>query len=101
MPGVLALREAIAAMYLRVRRARYDPETEVTITSGATEAIFCAVAACVHPGDEVIVLEPCYDSYVPAIELNGGDRRSSSRCGSRTTQWTGTPSAVRSRRAPG
>ncbi|MGH9374374.1 MAG: methionine aminotransferase, partial [Vicinamibacterales bacterium] len=50
----------------------YDPDTEVTVTSGATEAIFDAVAAVVHPGDEVIVLEPCYDSYVPAIELNGG-----------------------------
>ena len=72
MPGVLALREAIAAMYLASYGRAYDPETEVTITSGATEAIFGAVAACVHPGDEVIVFEPCYDSYVPAIELNGG-----------------------------
>ena len=51
---------------------RYDPDTEVTVTSGGTEAIFDAVAAVVHPGDEVIVLEPCYDSYVPSIELNGG-----------------------------
>jgi methionine aminotransferase len=72
MPGVPALREAIARMYLTSYGRAYDPETEVTITSGATEAIFGAVAACVHPGDEVIVLEPCYDSYVPAIELNGG-----------------------------
>jgi len=72
MPGVLALREAIAAMYVDAGARRYDPETEITVTSGATEAIFCAVAAAVHPGDEVIVLEPCYDSYVPAIELNGG-----------------------------
>ena len=72
MPGVPALREAIAGMYLTSYGRAYDPETEVTITSGATEAIFGAVAACVHPGDEVIVLEPCYDSYVPAIELNGG-----------------------------
>jgi methionine aminotransferase len=72
MPGVLALREAISSMYLASGARKYDPESEVTITSGATEAIFCAVAACVHPGDEVIVLEPCYDSYVPAIELNGG-----------------------------
>ena len=73
MPGVPALREAIAGdVPRRCTDAAYDPETEVTITSGATEAIFGAVAACVHPGDEVIVLEPCYDSYVPAIELNGG-----------------------------
>ena len=72
MPGVLALREAIAAMYRSSCGRVYDPDTEVTITSGATEAIFDAIAACVHPGDEVIVLEPCYDSYVPAIVLNGG-----------------------------
>jgi methionine transaminase len=72
MPGALALREAIAAKYVRLHGAAYDPETEVTVTSGATEAIFDAVAAMVHPGDEVIVLEPCYDSYVPAIALNGG-----------------------------
>ncbi len=72
MPGVPALREAIAAMYRTSYGRTYDPESEVTITSGATEAIFGIVSACVHPGDEVIVLEPCYDSYVPAIDLNGG-----------------------------
>jgi methionine aminotransferase len=72
MPGALALRQAIAAKYARTLGATYDPETEVTITSGATEAIFDAIASIVHPGDEVIVLEPCYDSYVPGIELNGG-----------------------------
>jgi methionine aminotransferase len=72
MQGVPALREAIAAKYAEAHGRRYDPETEVTVTSGATEAIFDAVAAVVHPGDEAIVLEPCYDSYVPAIELNGG-----------------------------
>ena len=72
MPGALALRQAIAAKYARTHGATYDPETEVTITSGATEAIFDAVASVVHPGDEAIVLEPCYDSYVPGIELNGG-----------------------------
>jgi methionine aminotransferase len=72
MPGVAVLREAIASMYRSSYGRTYDPETEVTITSGATEAIFAAIASCVHPGDEVIVLEPCYDSYVPAIALNGG-----------------------------
>ena len=72
MQGVLPLREAISAKYEHFHGRRYDPDTEVTVTSGGTEAIFDAVAAVVRPGDEVIVLEPCYDSYVPAIELNGG-----------------------------
>ena len=72
MQGVLPLREAIAAKYEHFHGRRYDPDTEVTVTSGGTEAIFDAVAAVVHPGDEAIVLEPCYDSYVPAIELSGG-----------------------------
>lgn len=72
MQGVLALRQAIASHYAHAHGAAYDPHTEVTVTSGATEAIFDAVAAVVHPGDEVLVLEPCYDSYVPAITLNGG-----------------------------
>jgi methionine aminotransferase len=72
MQGVPVLREAIAAKYEEFHHHRYDPETEVTVTSGATEAIFAAVAAVVHPGDEAIVLEPCYDSYIPAIELSGG-----------------------------
>ncbi|MBA3887854.1 MAG: methionine aminotransferase [Acidobacteria bacterium] len=72
MQGVLVLREAIASMYEALHGRRYDPETEVTVTSGGTEAIFDAVAAVLHPGDEAIVLEPCYDSYIPAIELSGG-----------------------------
>jgi methionine transaminase len=72
MQGVPALRRAIADLYADACGAVYDPDTEVTVTSGATEAIFDAVTALVHPGDEVIVLEPCYDSYVPAIELNAG-----------------------------
>ena len=72
MPGAVPLRQAIAATYAHAHGAAYDADTEITVTSGATEAIFDAVAAVVHPGDEAIVLEPCYDSYVPAIELNGG-----------------------------
>jgi methionine transaminase len=72
MQGVLALREAIAGMFEALRGRRYDPETEITVTSGGTEALFDAVAAVLHPGDEAIVLEPCYDSYAPAIRLNGG-----------------------------
>ena len=72
MQGVPALREAIAGKYADLYGAAYDPETEVTVTSGGTEGIFDAVAAMVHPGDEVIVFEPCYDSYVPSVEVNGG-----------------------------
>ncbi|HEY7498547.1 MAG TPA: methionine aminotransferase [Vicinamibacterales bacterium] len=72
MQGILRLREAIAAKYEHYHGRQYDPDSEVTVTSGGTEAIFNAVAACVRPGDEVIVFEPCYDSYVPAIELAGG-----------------------------
>ena len=72
MPGAMPLRAAIASMYETSYGRRYDPETEITVTSGATEAIFSAISALVHPGDEVIVFEPCYDSYVPAITLNGG-----------------------------
>jgi methionine transaminase len=71
MQGVLRLREAIAAKYDWAYGRRYDPESEITITSGGTEGIFDAVAATARAGDEVIVLEPCYDSYVPAIELSG------------------------------
>lgn len=72
MAGTEALREAIAAKVAAVYGADYDPQTEVTVTAGATQALFTAVAALVHPGDEVIVFEPVYDSYVPAIELQGG-----------------------------
>ena len=71
MQGVPALRQAISAKCESFHGRQYDPDTEVTVTSGGTEAIFNAVAAVVRSGDEAIVLEPCYDSYVPAIELNG------------------------------
>ena len=72
MTGVPALREAVAAKVKAMYGRHYDPATEVTITAGATQAIITAVLAVVHPGDEVIVLEPCYDSYIPNIELAGG-----------------------------
>ena len=72
MAGVPALRAAIVAKVEALYGAAYDPEHEVTVTAGATQALFTAVAALVHPGDEVIVFEPVYDSYVPAIELQGG-----------------------------
>ena len=72
MAGVPSLREAIAEKVARLYLASYDPETEVTVTAGATQAIYTAIAACVRPGDQVIVFAPVYDSYVPGIELNGG-----------------------------
>ena len=72
MTGVPALREAVARKIERLYGRAYDPATEVTITAGATQAILTAILAVVHPGDEVIVLEPNYDSYVPNIELAGG-----------------------------
>jgi methionine aminotransferase len=72
MQGVPALRQAIAAKFRHFYGATYDPETEITITSGGTEALFNAITAVVRAGDEVVVIEPCYDSYVPAIQLNGG-----------------------------
>lgn len=72
MSGVSELKLALANK-TQVTQGYYpDPESEVTVVSGATEALFAAFTAIVHPGDEVIVLEPAYDSYVPAITLNGG-----------------------------
>lgn len=72
MAGVPALREAVASKVEALYGRRYDPASEITITAGATQAIITVVLAVVRPGDEVIVLEPCYDSYVPNIELAGG-----------------------------
>lgn len=72
MTGVPALREAIARKVEAIYGHRYDANSEITITAGATQAILTIILAIVHPGDEVIVLEPCYDSYVPNIELAGG-----------------------------
>ena len=76
MPGVPALREAVAAKITALHGPHngrdYDAASEITVTAGATQAIITAILAVVHPGDEVIVLEPCYDSYVPNIELAGG-----------------------------
>jgi len=72
MAGIASLRQAVAAKIETLYGRSYSPETEVTITAGATQAIITAILAVVHPGDEVIVLEPCYDSYVPNIELAGG-----------------------------
>jgi len=72
MPGVPLLRQAISDKVAAVYGRRYDANAEITVTAGATQAIITTILAIVHPGDEVIVLEPCYDSYVPNIELAGG-----------------------------
>ena len=72
MPGVPALRQAAATKLVATSAHQYCPDAEITITAGATQAILTAILAIVHPGDEVIVLDPCYDSYVPNIELAGG-----------------------------
>ena len=72
MAGVAPLRAAIADKLQRLYGARYDSESEITVTAGATQAIFTAIAACVRPGDEVIVFAPVYDSYIPAVTLAGG-----------------------------
>ncbi|MFT3884588.1 MAG: pyridoxal phosphate-dependent aminotransferase [Flavobacteriales bacterium] len=72
MPGLPALREAIAAKVERLYGFAYDPDTEVTVTAGATQAIFTAIAAVVHPGDEVIIVDPAYDCYAPTVALFGG-----------------------------
>jgi len=72
MTGIAPLREAVAAKIAALYQHTYDAASEITITAGATQAIITAILAVVHPGDEVMVLEPCYDSYVPNIELAGG-----------------------------
>jgi methionine transaminase len=72
MTGVAELREAVTTKIRAVYACEYAAASEITITAGATQAIITAILAVVHPGDEVIVLEPCYDSYVPNIELAGG-----------------------------
>ncbi|MGA3949384.1 pyridoxal phosphate-dependent aminotransferase [Ralstonia nicotianae] len=72
MTGVPALRQAIAAKIATLYGHAYDAEREITVTAGATQALLTAVLCCVHPGDEVIVFEPTYDSYLPSIELAGG-----------------------------
>ena len=72
MPGVLSLRGAISEKVKFLYGASYNAETEVTVTAGATQALFTAIMALVKEGDEVIVFTPAYDSYAPAIELSGG-----------------------------
>jgi methionine aminotransferase len=72
MPGTIALREQVARKTERLYGAVYDPDTEITITAGGTQAIFTAITAIINPNDEVIIFEPAYDCYAPAIKLMGG-----------------------------
>jgi len=72
MPGALALRQAIAGKLTALYGVHADPDANVTVTSGATEALFCAIQAVVRPGDDVIVFDPAYDSYEPSVTLAGG-----------------------------
>ncbi len=72
MPGLPSLRQAIAAKVDKLYGFSYDPDTEVTVTAGGTQAIFTALGAVVQPGDEVIIVDPAYDCYSPTVELFGG-----------------------------
>ncbi|ESS71312.1 aminotransferase YbdL [Methyloglobulus morosus KoM1] len=72
MSGIIGLREILAEKIEDLYGTQYDPDTEITITAGATQAIYTAIAAVIREGDEVIIFEPAYDSYQPAITLNGG-----------------------------
>ncbi|MBL7891607.1 MAG: methionine aminotransferase [Bacteroidia bacterium] len=72
MPGLPALREIIAQKTEKLYGIKYDPETEITVTAGATQAIYTAIAAIIREDDEVIIFEPAYDCYQPAIEVAGG-----------------------------
>ena len=72
MAGIPILRDRISSKIANLYGHHYDPTTEITITAGGTQGIITAVLSCVHPGDEVIVIEPVYDSYIPSIELAGG-----------------------------
>lgn len=72
LPGTVALRETISGLLQHCYNATYHPETDITITAGATQGIYTSIAAFINQGDEVIVFEPAYDSYIPAIEVHGG-----------------------------
>jgi methionine aminotransferase len=72
MPGILSLREAISEKTEKLYGSKFNPETEITITPGGTEAIYAAITSTIHEGDEVIIFEPAYDCYAPAVALNRG-----------------------------
>jgi methionine aminotransferase len=98
MAGVLELREQISSQLSQYRGVNCNPEDEITIVPGATEGIYCAITACIRPGDEVIVFDPCYDSYEPSITLAGGITIHLPLCGeSFTIDWDAVRSAISKR----
>jgi methionine aminotransferase len=74
MPGLPVCARRSPTKVERLYGFSYDPDTEVTVTAGGTQAIFTAIGAVVHPGDEVIIVDPAYDCYSPTVELFGGSR---------------------------
>ncbi len=72
MPGVLELRNQISNKTFELHNYKYNPETEITVTAGGTQALYTAITATVQDGDEVIIFDPAYDSYAPVVRLNGG-----------------------------
>ncbi len=100
MAGVPALREAIAGKVMRLYAHAYDPEHEITVTSGATQAIFTTIQALAQAGDEVILLEPAYDSYIPAVRLSGATAEHVGADLSRVPHRLGGKYGGGSRRAP-
>jgi methionine aminotransferase len=94
MAGVPALRRAISDKVERLYGRRYDADTEITVSAGATQAIFTAILALVRPGDEVIVVEPSYDSYIPNIELTGGVALRVGMTADFRVDWDGIEAAV-------
>jgi len=72
MPGVLNLRKKISEKIEKIYGRKYNPDSEIVVTAGATQALYTAITAIVSPGDEVIIFEPAYDSYAPAVLINGG-----------------------------
>ena len=98
--GVPELREAIAAHQKRWYGLEVDPDTEVAVSTGATEAIAAALLGLVDPGDEVVALEPYYDSYVAVIQMAGGVRRPRHPAGSGLPAARSTSCGPRSPRAP-
>ena len=96
MPGVLALREALSTKIEQLYGRRYDPVTEITVTTGATEGLFATLTALVHPGDEVLLFQPAYDSYVPAVDAERRHPGLRQRSAIPTTASTGTKCSARS-----
>ncbi len=94
MTGLPALRAVIEKKILHFGGVRYDADQEITVTAGATEALTSAILALVHPGDEVFVLEPVYDSYIPAIQLAGGNARAVSLNENYLPDWSAIAAAI-------